>query len=266
MNPGVLSDFIIRIVRLSVVLAAALLLSACGSHTYHVVKRGDTLYSIGWWYGIDHHQLARWNRLSPPYTLSVGQRVFLADRKDFPADPFVGYDRESWKREISDKVKRGDTAPLRPAEPAKKAVSISRDSRLTAPGIGATAIKWRWPAKGRLVQNFRPGKKGNSGIKIAGGAGDMVHAAAGGKIVYTGDALLGYGNLIIIKHNTEFLSAYGHVKRALVKEGDFIKAGQRIAEMGSTGTNRVMLHFEIRKAGVPIDPIPYLPDGDSSRG
>lgn len=265
MSSGSDQHISLRLRFLAVLMILPALLIGCGQHTYHVVKRGDTLYSIGWWYNIDYHQLARWNAISPPYDISVGQRIFLADRSAFPDDPFATYNRVSWKQQITEQVRDNNTekSPSPAVKPVNRANISPRDTPAPVP---SAPVKWHWPALGRLVQKFSAGQKGNGGIKIAGAHGDMVKAAAEGKIVYTGDALVGYGKLIIIKHNEEFLSAYGHVGKVLVKEGDSIRAGQRIAEMGSTGTNRIMLHFEIRRSGVPVDPLPFLPQGDSSRG
>lgn len=114
---------------------------------------------------------------------------------------------------------------------------------------------WKWPAKGKVIRSF---SSLNKGINIAGTQGEPIYAAATGKVVYCGDGLRGYGNLIIIKHNNLYLSAYAHNETVMVKEGDLVNQGQKIAEMGDTGSNKTMLHFEIRRAGKPIDPTSLL--------
>jgi lipoprotein NlpD len=124
---------------------------------------------------------------------------------------------------------------------------------------GAGGLAWRWPGKGPLIGSFVAGDQTRQGIDIGGTAGDPVLAAADGEVVYSGNGLLGYGELIIVKHNASFLSAYGHNRKRLVQEGDKIKAGQQIAEMGSSASARDELHFEIRKNGKPVNPIDYLP-------
>jgi len=118
---------------------------------------------------------------------------------------------------------------------------------------------WVWPSEGKLIAKFSSKTPINKGIDIAGRLGESVHAAAAGSVVYAGSGLLGYGNLVIVKHNDEFLSAYAHNKRLLVKENQQVKAGQVIAEIGSSGTDKVKLHFEIRRQGKPVDPLRYLP-------
>jgi lipoprotein NlpD len=117
--------------------------------------------------------------------------------------------------------------------------------------------RWRWPARGKVVTSFSA--SGRKGIDIEGRFGQTVMAAAGGRVVYSGSGLIGYGQLIIVKHNKRYLSAYAHNNKLLVKEGDAVKGGQRIAEMGRSGPNRALLHFEIRRDGKPIDPLRYLP-------
>jgi lipoprotein NlpD len=120
-------------------------------------------------------------------------------------------------------------------------------------------VRWHWPHSGTVIANFSSSGKVNKGIDIAGNPGDSVKAAADGSVVYAGNGLLGYGNLIIVNHNEHYLSAYAHNRKILVKEGEGVKAGQVIAELGSTGTDKPKLHFEIRKNGNPVDPSRYLP-------
>ncbi|HET7064814.1 MAG TPA: peptidoglycan DD-metalloendopeptidase family protein [Rudaea sp.] len=142
-------------------------------------------------------------------------------------------------------------APVRPAPPQK----VPDEGAVN----GAGGLAWRWPGKGPLIGSFVAGDQTRQGIDIGGTAGDPVLAAADGEVVYSGNGLLGYGELIIVKHNASFLSAYGHNRKRLVQEGDKIKAGQQIAEMGSSASARDELHFEIRKNGKPVNPIDYLP-------
>ena len=120
-------------------------------------------------------------------------------------------------------------------------------------------MRWHWPHSGTVIANFSSSGKVNKGIDIAGNPGDAVKAAADGSVVYAGNGLLGYGTLIIVNHNEHYLSAYAHSRKILVKEGEGVKAGQVIAELGNTGTDKPKLHFEIRKNGNPVDPSRYLP-------
>lgn len=119
--------------------------------------------------------------------------------------------------------------------------------------------RWSWPVKGKLIGKFSAKEQGNKGIKISGHRGDVIKAAASGRVVYAGSALRGYGYLVIIKHSDDYLSAYAHADKILVREKQSVKAGQAVATMGSSGTDRVMLHFEIRYHGKSVDPLKYLP-------
>jgi lipoprotein NlpD len=145
----------------------------------------------------------------------------------------------------------GPEAPVKPVPPPKVSDGVAVN--------GASGLSWRWPGKGPLIGSFVAGDQTRQGIDIGGTAGDPVLAAADGEVVYSGNGLLGYGELIIVKHNASFLSAYGHNRKRLVQEGDKIKAGQQIAEMGSSASARDELHFEIRKNGKPVNPVDYLP-------
>jgi len=142
-------------------------------------------------------------------------------------------------------------APVKPVAPPKPSEAVAIN--------GAGGPSWRWPGKGPLIGSFVAGDQTRQGIDIGGTAGDPVLAAADGEVVYSGNGLLGYGELIIVKHNASFLSAYGHNRKRLVQEGEKIKGGQQIAEMGSSASARDELHFEIRKNGKPVNPIDYLP-------
>jgi len=199
-----------------------------------VVRRGDTLYALARLHNITPADLAAWNGLSEPYTIYPGQSLRLYPGSGTAATrPAAGGTATTPAR----------TTPPAPATPAP-----------VNSGIG-----WRWPADGVLVGRFAAGETTKQGIDIAGASGDSVRAAGPGVVVYSGAGLVGYGELIIIKHNDQWLSAYGHNRKRLVNEGQSVKAGEQIAEMGRTGTTRDMLHFEIRYNGKPVDPLVYLP-------
>ena len=265
------------IVTLVALVLVSALLSACGNHTYHIVKPGETLYAIGWWYGVDYRKLARINSIAPPYELTPGDKLLLTRfsthrpvltpvKKQQHAKKSANAAGQATATATADNAsKKSPRAAGQNTENSVAVKSAAVPQALARPLIGTTdadavqQIHWQWPALGSLLQRFDNSSQFNKGIKLAGAQGQQIYAAAPGKIVYTGNALLGYGNLVIVKHNNEFLSAYGHVRKLLVKEGDYIKAGQQIAEMGSSGTNRVMLHFEIRRSGQPVDPLRFLP-------
>lgn len=191
---------------------------------FHVVARGETLYQIAWEYGKDFRDLAAMNHIQSPYTIYPGQKLALKGK-----------------------------VPVPKKFPQKEVVTKSTSQPIVA------EKGWDWPVKGKVVKSFAlKGPKMNKGIDIAGSQGTPVKAASSGKVVYSGGALRGYGQLIILKHNDVYLSAYAHNHRLLVKEGDVVQKGQVIAEMGRTDTDSVKLHFEIRKNGDPIDPLSIL--------
>lgn len=191
---------------------------------FHLVERGETLYQIAFQYGKDFRDLAEMNHIQPPYTIYPGQKLAL----------------------------KGKVAV--PKKVPQKEVVVKRVNQSSVVEKG-----WEWPVKGKIIKSFAlKGPKMNKGIDIAGAQGTPVKATSGGKVVYSGAALRGYGQLIIIKHNDVYLSAYAHNHRLLVKEGDAVYKGQVIAEMGRTDTDSVKLHFEIRKNGDPIDPLSIL--------
>lgn len=199
---------------------------------YHVVRTGDTLYSIAWKYGKDYKRLASVNKIAPPYTIFVGQKIAIGGQG-------------SSKRK----------ANTIPAEKKAKKSPVSAKQATTLASKGS--VKWRWPISGEILKSFDG--KINKGIDIAGKSGTRVNAAADGVVVYAGGNLRGYGKLVIIKHNSHFLSAYGNNREIRVREGEDVKAGQMLAEAGTTSSNVEMLHFEIRRDGKPKDPIGYLP-------
>ena len=219
----------------------------------HIVRAGETLYAIAWRYGLDYRTVARWNQIDSPYTIFPGQSIGLKKTA-----PVAG-------KQV--RAKPAKSAPTQPAKSERKPVkkrtkiksSVVKKSRPPAsPFDGTTTVRaWRWPTKGKVVGSYK--RSGNKGVDISGREGQSVIAAADGRIVYSGSGLIGYGELIIIKHNRRFLSAYAHNQSLLVKEGDVVKGGERIASMGRSGTDRVKLHFEIRKDGKPVNPARYLP-------
>ncbi len=196
----------------------------------HIVQSGETLYAIGWRYNRDYKELAQVNHIEPPYKIYVGQEISLQQPVHTTQKTQV----------VAPKVIAQTQA--QPPKPVQSAPNVQ---------VG----QWQWPVKGKTIGHFANTK----GIDIAGVEGEIIHAANNGSVVYSGNGLRGYGQLLIIKHNDEFLSAYAHNQRLLVKEGDSVKIGQPIAEMGKTDTNRVKLHFEIRRNGKPVDPLRYLP-------
>lgn len=210
-----------------------------------VVQRGDTLYGIAFRNGIDVRELAAWNGITAPYTIYPGQRLYLYPRRGRVVSVAPG------ARPAAPSTRPPAATPAtRPATPPSPPVS--------APPA-ASGIAWRWPADGALIGRFAAGDPTRQGVDIAGAGGDPVRAAADGTVVYSGSGLVGYGELIIIKHDENWLSAYGHNRRRLVNEGELVKAGQQIAEMGRSGAARDMLHFEIRYNGKPVDPLLHLP-------
>ena len=240
----------------AIILLLCVMLSACGSHTYHVVRSGDTLYSIGWAYGYDYKQIADWNDIDEPYSIHDGQIIRFSKTE---AAKKTNQKRKNEKVSIvSLPEKSRNTRNTKNNQINSRKLSASNKKR------SIKNISWKWPTTSKnVVQYFSPYAQGdgvNKGLDIAGRRGSSIKAAAAGKVVYSGSGLIGYGRLIIIKHNDFFLSAYAHNKEILVKEGEQIKLGQKIATMGSSGTNRVILHFEIRRNGKPVNPLKFLPE------
>jgi len=221
-----------------------------------LVERGDTLYGIAFRNGIDVRDLAEWNSLRAPYTIYPGQRLRLYPR-DGAAGTMVRPAATAARPIPPATAPAASTAATKPA--ASPATATAPAKAPPAPAAPASDIRWRWPADGALLSRFVSGEPTKQGIDIAGASGAPVKAAADGVVVYSGSGLVGYGELVIIKHNDAWLSAYGHNRARLVNEGAIVKAGQQIAVMGRTGAPRDMLHFEIRYNGKPVDPLVYLP-------
>lgn len=241
---------------------------------HHVVSRGDTLYSIAWRYGMDYRQLATLNSIRSPYIIYVGQKIRLSEQAENTGSEELtsqGTQVVAVPDDSQGVTEVGGVQEVKPAQPVntKKMASQPATEEVAggtamekpAPAVAqpASAGQWRWPASGRVLSSFSSADPLRKGIDIDGKSGDPVLAARGGNVVYAGSGLAGYGQLVIVKHDEQFLSAYGHNSKLLVKEGDAVKAGQTIAEIGSSGTDSNKLHFEIRRGGKPVDPLQYLP-------
>ena len=212
----------------------------------HKVRPGETLYAIAWRYNWDHEDLARANGIPAPYRIYPGQVISLEKKPP----PLATQSAKTPTRSNSNQSSRYKK-PVTHTKPVQEKVANQRHKNVH--------MSWSWPAKGPVIETFSLEKRVNKGIDLSGNHGEPVFAAADGKVVYSGTGLIGYGNLIIIKHNDVFLSAYAHNSRLLVKEGQTAKAGQKIAEIGSSGASRDKLHFEIRRNGKPVNPLQYLP-------
>ena len=209
------------------------------------VQRGDTLYGLAFRNEIDFRDLANWNNIGAPYTIYPGQSLRLYPASGKPVASGATASRPA------------TATPSRPASTTSSTSAAKPAPRPVAPVN--SGFTWRWPADGQVIGRFVDGDASKQGVDIAGSSGQPVRAAGDGVVVYSGGGLVGYGELVIIKHNEAWLSAYGHNRKRLVNEGQNVKAGQQIAEMGRSGTARDMLHFEIRYNGKPVDPLLYLP-------
>lgn len=258
--------------------------SYSGGSTYNV-KRGDTLFYIAWITGNDFRDLAQRNNIPEPYSLEVGQTLqlggsaanggggMLAGGNGTVSKPpsttqiqTATVDSQSTNAYSGNSSKQ-NVGKMLPA--AGAVVAGSAAAPVTAPAAtppasstvsnSAPVSSWKWPTDGKIIDNFSSSEGGNKGVDISGSRGQPIVATADGRVVYAGNALRGYGNLIIIKHNDDYLSAYAHNDTMLVREQQEVKAGQKIATMGSTGTSSVRLHFEIRYKGKSVNPLRYLP-------
>ena len=230
----------------------------------YVVRRGDTLYSIAFRFGWDWKALAARNNIYSPYVIVPGQVIRFSNSGQATA---VARTPTSTKKApvaarapvVVAAKKTVTVAQNKPVAAAKPVTRITTAKQTSTPVAAGQQGKWLWPADGTLVSVFSSNTSLNKGVDIAGKLGQPIVATADGSVVYAGSGLRGYGELVIIKHNDTFISAYGHNRRLLVNEGQAVKAGQQIAEMGSTGTEQVKVHFEIRRQGKPVDPLQYLP-------
>ena len=242
----------------------------------YTVKRGDTLYAIAFRLGIDFRQLAARNGIKSPYTISVGQILATAKPVIVPSGQSRARGSASAQatsgtqlsKPKSKSLSSKGTAPKAVSKPASadtpKTKSVARTTSKPQKKSASKSVepnrpvsRWRWPSRGKVIRTFAANV--HKGIDITGKRGDPVTSAAAGKVVYAGAGVTGYGSLIIVKHNDTYLSAYGHNERLLVSEGSVVNAGQQIATMGSSGTNSVKLHFELRRQGKPVDPLTLLP-------
>jgi len=228
----------------------------------YVVKRGDTLFSIAFRYGWDWKALAARNSIPDPYTIHVGQTIRFDGRSSASSGNVVSAAPQTTTSSTSSPSGSLKTTVIsRPVGVTPLTVPPVATTPATTPVMAGvkSASGWAWPTNGILIGKFSSNGSLNKGIDIAGDLGQPVLAASDGAVVYAGSGLRGYGELIIIKHSDTYVSAYGHNRRLLVREGQQVKVGQSIAEMGSTGTDRVKLHFEIRRQGKPVDPLEFLP-------
>jgi lipoprotein NlpD len=259
--------------------------SYTGGDTY-TVKHGDTLFYIAWITGNDFRDLAQRNAIAAPYNLSVGQRLQVGNASGGPitgenaitqadasaqgvtvaqnpntvvaSKPTITYSEDSGKQSAN-KMLPGNQSVGSVAAPVTAPATGTAEPTVSSTSTSSPISTWRWPTSGKIIENFSAAEGGNKGIDIAGTKGQAITATADGRVVYAGNALRGYGNLIIVKHNDDYLSAYAHNDTMLVREQQEVKAGQKIATMGSTGTSSTRLHFEIRYKGKSVNPLRYLP-------
>jgi lipoprotein NlpD len=238
--------------------------------TYYV-RKGDTLYAIAFSYGVDPMDVARLNGISSPYTIYPGQKIQLmtpgAGSRNpdgssavkittlkTPA-PVTTRTVETPKSSSGEKPAPVQTTPPEPAKSAEVAATAPSPTSNTP-----DPTSWKWPTEGRVIRGFVAGDPARNGLDIAGKEGQAINATSAGQVVYSGNGLIGYGELIIVKHSEKMLSAYAHNRVRLVKEGDQVWAGQKIAEMGRNSSDEQVLHFEIRALGKPVNPLTYLPN------
>jgi lipoprotein NlpD len=212
--------------------------SPATSNQWVTVRKGDTLFSISFAHGRSHQSVARLNGIEPPYTIYPGQRIRISGKAPPP-------------RKTSKPVKKKPTVNNTTAK--RKASTGKSVTKKTS------SVVWSWPVDGKVIRAYSANAPRKKGIGIAGKRGEVIRAASSGKVVYSGDGLLGYGNLIIVKHNESYLSAYAYSLDVFVKEGQVVKSGQKVATMGLNENGTPMLHFEIRRHGKPVNPISYLP-------
>jgi len=242
---------------------------------FHTVRKGDTLYSIALDYGLDHRELAQWNGATELSVISIGQQLRLSP------PPGASVATAPLKAAPGVQARALDETPIAAVDAGVKSepravrapysdqtyAQMASLKPLPSPGTeqrppsgheGEDNIAWGWPASGKMISAFSDSAK-QKGISIAGKLGQPVLASASGRVIFSGTGIRGFGKLIVIKHNETFLSVYAHNSELLVKEGQNVAKGQKIAEMGSTDTDQVRLHFEIRRLGKPVDPIKLLP-------
>ena len=262
--------------------------SYAGGSTY-TVKHGDTLFYIAWITGNDFRDLAQRNNVQAPYALEVGQTLQVGNATGTPltpgntvsaadvtaqnnsvkpaqksttvvaSQPVITYSEDSGEQSANKMLPNNKPATSTVTAPVTAPTASTTIPTASSTSTSSPISSWRWPTDGKIIENFSGTDGGNKGIDIAGSKGQAIVATADGRVVYAGNALRGYGNLIIIKHNDDYLSAYAHNDTMLVREQQDVKAGQKIATMGSTGTSSTRLHFEIRYKGKSVNPLQYLP-------
>ncbi len=232
----------------------------------YTVKSGETLYSIAWRANSDVRQLVKLNKLIPPYNIYPGQKLFLV-AKNKGKTAKASNSKHSSKKLTKSSNQTSNKASKKTLASTKKQAygenvskKKTKQNDLPKSNFSQKISHWQWPVKGKVISRFSFKTQGNKGLDIAGRRGTKIRAAANGKVVYAGSALRGYGKLVIIKHNDDYLSAYAHNDTILVKEQQQIKAGDIVAKMGDTDAQRVMLHFEVRFRGKSVDPLKYLPN------
>ena len=236
---------------------------------HYRVKRGDSLHAIAFSFNMDWRDIARWNDIRSPYTIYPDQELRLSaptgqrsqqQPSRSTAKTSTGSKPSTSKTVVKAAPSKSSTSTTYDNTP-KPATTAAEANTPVASNAVATADpgKWLWPAEGRIISNFKPNDPARKGIDIGGKEGQAVIASAAGEVVYSGAGLIGYGELIIIKHSERLLSAYAHNQKRLVTEGQKVAGGERIADMGKTDRNQAMLHFEIRLNGNPQDPLKYLP-------
>lgn len=240
---------------------------------YVVVKKNENLFQIAKRSGHDYQKLAQLNNINPPYSIYPGQKIYFSKNHQsfqgmlsnfliLPKEkeiPIVKPKKNDMVKFYARNFEGSENNKVNVSAIPEKKKEVSPPFEKEGPGgISGKVIRWQWPVIGKLLRTSAS-HKNSKGIDIGGSLGQPIKAAAGGTIVYSGNALKGYGNLIIIKHNENFLSAYAHNDKLMVKEGDHVTFGQTIATMGKTGSSDVKLHFEIRHQGKPVDPLKFLP-------
>ncbi len=272
----------------SIAIAIALLtaLAGCGPAerphnirnvaNYYHVRPGDTLYTIAWRYALDVRDLMAWNRLKPPYTIYPGQRLRLSPppgyrppvRRPAPQPPVVAT-RPAPPATTAPPMRKpaSPAAPQKPKPQTRPPAKVAKPAPPAPPPKAAPKpakpekprkLAWVWPLKGEVVKRYNANRPARQGIRIRGRNGDSVKAVEAGKVVYSGNGLKGYRELIIIQHSPDYLSAYARNRKRFVAEGDIVERGQTIAELGDPHTNAPELHFELRYRGKPVNPLRYL--------
>lgn len=232
----------------------------------YTVNKGETLYSIAWRANSDIRKIAKLNNIPSPYVIYPGQKLFLTKQK-IKKTTKASKNRVLHKHSTKSSTTNNKNSTKNALASTKKqaygknvsAEKSYQNSTLPQENFSQKISQWQWPVKGKVVESFSNRAQGNKGIDITGRRGTKIKSSAKGKVVYAGDALRGYGKLIIIKHNDDYLSAYAHNDRILVKEQQQINRGDVIATMGDSDANKVMLHFEIRFRGKSVNPLKYLP-------